>query len=144
MTEEENENGYETKKKPSLSKEESRSLGINRKIKSRRPKFSRQEWFRHDKLDGDTWRRPKGIQSKARKNLRYRSPNASIGYRGCKEARGLHPSGFREVLVHRVGDLEDVDPEKQAVRIAHGVGMRKRIDIEKKAEELEVRVLNPS
>ena len=43
-----------------------------------------------------------------------------------------------------MNELEDVDPDKQAVRIAHSVGMRKRLRIEEKADEMEVRVLNRS
>ncbi len=143
MADEEKDDEYIVKKKPSLTKEELRSLNMNSKIKLKRPKFSRQEWFRYKKLDGDTWRRSKGIHSKARKNLKYRPQKVSIGYRGRRDVRGLHPSGFQEVLVHNLKEIDGIDPEKQAIRIAHGVGMKKRIDIEQKAEELEIRVLNP-
>ncbi len=144
MAEEEKDDEYMVKKKPSLSKEESMSFNKNNKSKSKRPKFSRQESFRYKKLDEDTWRRSKGVHSKARKNLKYRPPKVSIGYRGHSDVRGLHPSGFQEVLVHNLKEIEGLDPERQAIRIAHGVGMKKRIDIEQKADELEIRVLNPS
>ncbi len=142
MAEEEKE--YKAKKKPSLTKDEWKSMKKKEKMKAKRPKFARQEWFRHAKLDGDTWRKPRGVHSKLRKNLKYRPSKVSIGFRGPKDVRGLHPSGFEEILVHRVKDLEDLDPERHAVRIAHGVGMRKRIDIENKVEELDLRLLNPS
>ena len=56
--------------------------------------------------------------------------------------RGLHPSGFREKLVHNVKDLEGVDPTKEAIRIAHTVGKKKRMEIIAKADELGIRVLN--
>ncbi len=141
MTEEDNnDNGYEVKKKPALNEEFKK--GLDRTKKHKKPQFSRQEWFRYKKLKKGQWRRPKGTHSKARKNLKYRAPKVSIGYRSKKEYRGLHPSGFNEVLVHNVKDLEGLDPKKDAVRIAHGVGMRKRIDIEQEAEERELRVLN--
>jgi large subunit ribosomal protein L32e len=65
-----------------------------------------------------------------------------IGYRGPKLVRGLHPSGFEEVVVYNVEDLQNVDPKRHAVRIAHTVGRRKRAEIIKKAEEIGVRVLN--
>ncbi|MEM2597607.1 MAG: eL32 family ribosomal protein, partial [Thermofilum sp.] len=55
---------------------------------------------------------------------------------------GLHPSGFEEVLVHNVKDLERIDPKRQAVRIAATVGRRKRAEILKRAEELGITVLN--
>lgn len=135
---------YEVKKKPSLDEETEEMLKKREKIKAKRPDFSRQEWFRRKKIDKDTWRKPRGRHSKTRKNLKYRPNVVSVGYRSPKKVRGLHPSGFEEVLVHNTDDLEDVDPEKQAIRIAHKVGMRKRIDVEQKADEMDIRILNRS
>jgi large subunit ribosomal protein L32e len=68
----------------------------------------------------------------------------SIGYGSPKEARYLHPSGFKEVRVWNVKDLEKINPEQEAARVAHQVGMKKRLDIEAKADELKIRVLNRS
>ncbi|HEC32380.1 MAG TPA: 50S ribosomal protein L32e, partial [Deltaproteobacteria bacterium] len=62
--------------------------------------------------------------------------------RGPKEARGLHPSGFEEIMVYNVKDLEAIDPATQAARIGGTVGTKKRMEIEKKAKELDVRLLN--
>jgi len=138
---EEEEEVYVPKQKPELSDEALRYLKIRMRIKSRRPKFRRQEWFRYKRL-GEKWRRPKGLHSKMRKRVKYRPAVVSIGYRGPSAVRGLHPSGFREVIVHNVKDLEGVDPKTEAVRIAATVGLRKRIEIEKRAEELGIRVLN--
>jgi large subunit ribosomal protein L32e len=67
----------------------------------------------------------------------------SIGYGSPAETRNLHPSGFAEVMVYNVGDLEKIDPKLQAARIGHSVGTRKRINIEEEAEEKGIRVLNP-
>jgi large subunit ribosomal protein L32e len=58
--------------------------------------------------------------------------------------RGLHPSGFREVLVHNEKELRGLDPKTQAVRIGGTVGSKKRSALEGKAKELGLRVLNPS
>ena len=77
-----------------------------------------------------------------RVGLKYRPPVAKIGFRGPKAARGMHPSGFVEVLVHNDKGLEDLDPKRQAIRIAHGVGGRKRNVIQEKADDLGIRVLN--
>ncbi|MCK4444288.1 MAG: 50S ribosomal protein L32e, partial [Thermoplasmata archaeon] len=63
---------------------------------------------------------------------------------GPKAVRGLHPSGFQEVMVHRMEDLEGMDPKKEAARIGHSVGSRKREQIEKTADEKGIRVLNRS
>lgn len=135
---------YEVKKKPNLDEETKRLLKKREEIKNKKPYFARQEWFRYKKLDRDTWRKPRGIHSKTRKNIGYRPNKVSIGYRGPKKVRGLHPSGFEEVLVHNLDQLEGLDAEKQAIRIAHGVGMRKRLEIEEKADEMDLRVLNRS
>jgi len=55
----------------------------------------------------------------------------------------LHPSGYVEALVYRPDDLEGLDPDVHAVRIASTVGMRKRQTILDKAEAQMFRILNP-
>ncbi len=132
---------YVPKAKPELSEETADALAKRAIISGRRPAFKRQEWFRYVKL-GDKWRKPKGLHSKARRNLKRRTPNVDIGFRGPVAARNLHPSGFEEVLIHNVNGLENIDPKVQAVRIGKTVGTKKRIAIEDRAAELGIRVLN--
>ena len=127
--------------KPELSKETTEALAKRAVISGRRPAFKRQEWFRYSKL-GECWRRPKGIHSKMKRNLKRRPPVVDIGFRGPAEVRGLHPSGFEEVLVYNVDGLENIDPKVQAVRIGGTVGTKKRIVIQERADELGIRVLN--
>ena len=141
ITEEEEEGAYRVKKKPELSKELKERLLIRKQIKKRTPDFIREEWFRYKRIPRN-WRRPDGITSKMRINLKYRPNKVRVGYRGPKETRGLHSSGFEEVAVYNVKDIENVDPKTQAARIGSTVGTKKRSEIEKKAEELDVRVLN--
>jgi large subunit ribosomal protein L32e len=57
--------------------------------------------------------------------------------------RGLHPSGFQEVIVHNANDLSQIDPKVQAARIGGTVGAKKRELIEREAEKLKIRILNP-
>ena len=138
---EDEEEGYKVKKKPKLSKEQKEKLQIRRQIKKRTPTFLREEWFRYKRIPKN-WRRPDGITSKMRINLKYRPSKVRVGFRGPKGVRGLHPSGFEEVMIYNVADLKNIDPEKQAARIGGTVGTKKRLEIAKKAEELEIRVLN--
>lgn len=127
--------------KPKLDDETIEALAV-RAIKSgQRPAFKRQEWYRY-KMLGDKWRRPRGIHSKMRRGFKRRPPMVEIGYRGPAAVRGLHPSGFEEVLVHNVDALAAIDPKTQAVRIGGTVGVKKRIAIEDRAAELGIRVLN--
>lgn len=132
---------YVVKLKPELDDSTADGLAKRAMISGRRPAFKRQEWFRYQKL-GENWRRPKGIHSKMRRGMKRRPPMVEIGYRGPAEVRGLHPSGFEEVLVHNVDALDAIDPKKQAVRIGGTVGTKKRMAIEDRADELGIRVLN--
>lgn len=140
----EEEGGYQVKLKPKLSKETIDALKKRAEVDSRRPEFLRQEWHTRKRLQGAKWRRPRGMHSKMRQHYAYRRNVVSIGYGSPKEARYLHPSGFKEVMVHNVKDLARINPETEAARVAHKVGMKKRLEIEAKAEELKIRVLNRS
>ena len=132
---------YVVKAKPELDEATTDALAKRAMISGRRPAFKRQEWFRYSKL-GEKWRKPKGIHSKMKRQLKRRPPMVDIGFRGPVAARDLHPSGFEEVLVYNVDGLEGIDPKKQAVRIGGTVGTKKRIAIEDRADELGIRVLN--
>ncbi|HXZ23997.1 MAG TPA: 50S ribosomal protein L32e [Methanomassiliicoccales archaeon] len=132
---------YVTQPKPTLDPHIVDQLAKRAEINDRRPEFRHQEWFRFKRLDKG-WRRPRGIHNKMRRHYGYRQPVVSIGYRGPKEVRDYHPSGFVEVMVHNVAQLEKVDPKKEAVRVGGTVGYKKRLDIERRADELGIRVLN--
>ncbi len=119
-----------------------RALAVRKRVKSKKPDFKRQESWRYKRVE-KSWRRPRGLDSKMRKRVKGWPKSVAIGYRGPKEARGLHPSGYVEVLVRNVDDVGGVNPETQAVRIARTVGGRKRVEILARAEEMGIRVLNP-
>lgn len=127
--------------KPSLNNREKILLKIRNKMNKKRPEFKRQEWFRYVKL-GESWRKPKGKHSKMREQKGYRPPNVDSGFRGPKMVRNLHPSGFRDVLIYNTASLKNLDPKRDAVRIARTVGMKKKIEIENEANKLGLKVLN--
>ncbi len=132
---------YQVKRKPKLPEDIKKHLALRKTIKKHTPEFLREEWFRYKRIPRN-WRRPDGITSKMRRHFKYRPSVVSIGFRGPKNVRGLHPSGFEEVLIYTVSDLERVNPERQAARIGGSVGTKKRLEIEKKAKELDIRLLN--
>ncbi len=109
----------------------------------KKPEFKRVDYHRHKKLRRSSWRRPRGVHNKTRKHKKGKFLSPKVGYGNAARLRGLHPSGYREVLVHNVKELEKVDASTEAVRIAAGVGRRKRLQILERAKELKIKVLNP-
>jgi large subunit ribosomal protein L32e len=117
-------------------------LQARKKVSNKRPKFVRQESWRYDRL-AESWRKPKGKDNKMRRQLSGMPRLVKVGYRGPKKARGLHPSGYTDNLIFNVRDLDRLDPSRDAARIAHAVGQRKRILILAEARSKGIKVLNP-
>ena len=138
----EGEDVYMVKQKPVLGDEMKAALALRAAQKKKTPSFRRTEWFRYKRLSRSGWRAPHGMDNKQRRNYKYRGSLVRIGHGKVAAARFLHPSGFREVMVHNLADLEAVDPETEAARVGATVGGRKRENIYARADELGVRVLN--
>ena len=130
-----------TEKTPDLSENEERLL--NQRGREGKPQFNRQDHHKKKRVS-TSWRRPRGTLSKQRRGFKGKGDTVQAGFRTPKAVRGKHPSGFEEVRVHNVDDLEGVDGSREAVRIASTVGGRKRERIEEEAEDRSVRVLNPT
>ena len=128
-------------KTPDLDDEAARALVQKRR--EGKPQFNRQDYHKK-KRTPTSWRQPRGNLSKQRRGIKGKGATVEAGYRSPTAARGLHPSGFEEVRVHNTDDVEGVDPDTEAVRIASGVGARKRERIEDVCEDREIRVLNPT
>ena len=138
----EEDEGHVAKQKPVLSEDMKIALALRVEQKKKTPAFKRTEWFRYKRLSRSGWRAPHGMDNKQRRNYKYRSSLVRVGHGKVATARGLHPSGFREVMVHNTGDLEVIDPESEAARVGKTVGGRKREQIYSRADELGIRVLN--
>jgi len=119
-----------------------RLLKTRKKQKSKKPTFKRTDSHKKKKLD-ENWRRPRGLQSKLRKRIASKGAVVQVGYGSPRAVRGLHPSGLEDVLVRNLNDLQSINPEYQAARIARTVGVRKRQMIEEVAKNREIKLLNP-
>ena len=113
-------------RKPNLSQEVLKALKLSLRMRRDRPDFIRYYNKEH----------------KIRMRRKGYPPMVDVGYRGPRVARGLHPSGFMEVIVHNPRELRNVDPSRQAIRIASTVGVRKRIEIIREAVRRGIKVLN--
>ena len=124
--------------------EKTKRLFKVRKVqKHKKPDFKRTESHKYKRLDSN-WRRPRGLQGKQRKGIKAKGAVAQVGYGSPAAVKGLHPSGYEDVLVFTVSQLEDVNAAKEAIRISAKVGGRKKAIIEAKAAELSIKVLNPT
>jgi large subunit ribosomal protein L32e len=128
-------------KTPDLSDNEERLLTKRRR--EGKPQFNRQDYHKK-KRTPTSWRKPRGDLSKQRRGIKGKGDTVEAGFRTPKAVRGKHPSGFEEVRVHNTDDLDGIDPDTEAARIASKVGARKRERIEEQAEEQGIRVLNPT
>ncbi|MCP8315370.1 MAG: 50S ribosomal protein L32e [archaeon] len=135
-----------SKKKPKAKRKKKVNLKellkLRESIDDKRPNFIRQESWRYKRIS-EKWRKPKGIDSKMRLSVKGWPKVVKVGYRGPRITRGLHPSGYRDVLVHNVDELKGLNPKKDAARLTSSLGAKKRAELIEKAKELGIKVLNP-
>ena len=108
--------------------QDKRLMKLRKEMNKKRPSFRKVESWRHKRLT-DSWRKARGIDSKTRKKKKSGVKSPSIGYRGPKKVRGLHPSGYEEVRVTTISDLSNLNNKKHAIKISGKLGAKKRIAI---------------
>jgi len=106
-----------------------------------KPWFKRDDYEKKKKLT-PSWRKPRGLFNKMRRGFPDKGPVVQVGYGAPSAIRGVHPSGFEEVLVNTLTDLDEATPH-QAVRIGRTVGARKKQIILERAFAKGLKVLNP-
>jgi large subunit ribosomal protein L32e len=117
---------------------------IKRLIRVRTEKGAefKRDGFGKKKQLSDSWRKPRGQHNKQREQKKAKGALPKPGFGSPIAVRGMHPSGFFEVLAFTLKDLEGLDPATQAVRISATVGTRKRITLQEKAISSGLKVLN--
>jgi large subunit ribosomal protein L32e len=104
-------------------------------------RFKRDGYGKKRQLS-DSWRKPRGQHNKQREQKKAKGALPKPGFGSPVAVRGMHPSGFFEVLVTSLKDLEGLDPKTQAVRLGATVGTRKRAIIQEQAVSAGLKVLN--
>ena len=116
-------------------------LKLRSEIKKKKPLFLRSNAHVFKRLR-KRWKKPTGKTNKVRREESGKRKRPKIGYSSPSAVRGAHRRGLYEVLVYNPKDLLKIDKETQGARIAHSVGRRKRIEIQKKADKIGIHVFN--
>ncbi len=116
-----------------------RLLRVRTRQKSKKPEFNFHDSHKKKRL-GTSWRKPRGLHNKLRQQIAAKGKLVRPGFGSPKAVRGYHPCGLPEVLVYNVADLAKA--QGSAVRIGAAVGKKKRMEIQEKAAESGLKVLN--
>ena len=121
--------------------QDKRLMELRKRINKKRPSFRRVESWRYKRVK-DSWRKARGIDSKTRKKKKLGVKSPTIGYRGPKKVRGLHPSGYIEVRLTTKDDLKNLNKNKHVVKISGKLGTKKRIAITDYCQKRGFKILN--
>jgi large subunit ribosomal protein L32e len=117
-----------------------KALELRKIFRKRKPVFSRQDSTKKPKL-GDKWRKPKGLQSKMRQRLKHHKRVVKVGYKAPALIRGYHKSGFKEVLVATLQEIEALKQDEGAI-IAGSTSIRTKQILIAACQKKNVPVLN--
>jgi large subunit ribosomal protein L32e len=112
-------------------------------VKKRSAKFIRPQSDRRITVK-ESWRRPKGIDSRVRRKFKGVTLMPNVGYGSDKKTRHYLPNGFKKFVVHNTSELELLMMHNRTycAEIAHNVSTKKRKAIVERASQLDVVVTN--
>jgi len=122
---------------------------IRKAVKSRKPKYRRQDSHKKSRLGRGRkklikWRKPKGTDSKVRLRIKGHLSMPEVGYGSPRKIKGLIYHDGRLLKPIRVDNLSQLNDEnrKDNIFILGSVGLKKKLQIVKKAKELGIELLN--
>jgi len=110
-------------------------------MNKKRPSFRRVESWRYKRVK-ESWRKARGIDSQTRKKEKSGVKSPTIGYRGPKKVRGLHPSGYEEVRVSNIDDIRNLKRKRHALKISSRLGAKKRLALIDYCQKRGYKILN--
>jgi large subunit ribosomal protein L32e len=129
----------ENKKKSPEAKAIQKTLVDKKRLPIFRGRFGKKNIRRVSNKKWQKWRKPRSIDLD--RGLQH-GFTPKIGYRNKASIRGIHPSGYVEVRVANLNDLDNIDTKINAIRISKTVGKRKRNEIIKEANKKGIWILN--
>ena len=116
-------------------------LKARKELKERKPDFIRQDTSKRMKLK-IKWRKPKGHHSKIRHRFAGRRIMPSPGFKSPIKVRGMHATGMKMIRVHSPSEVLKIKKDSEGIVIGTSVGMKKKLEILQKANEMKITVLN--
>ena len=116
-------------------------LNVRKEMKERKPEFIRQDNPKRMKLNYK-WRKPKGVHSKIRHHFKGRRKMPSPGYKSPAAVKGLHSTVLEMIRVFSAEEVSKIKKDTQGIIVPRTAGRKKKLEILKKAKDLDVQVLN--
>merc|ERR1712006_35742 len=112
-------------------------------VKKKTTKFKRHQSDRFITVK-ESWRRPKGIDSRVRRKFKGKTLMPNIGYGSNKKTRHMLPDGFKKFVIHNEKELELLMMYNRtyAAEVAHSVSRKTREAILERAKVLDINVTN--
>ncbi|XP_051021810.1 60S ribosomal protein L32-like [Acomys russatus] len=92
------------------------------------------------------WRKPRGIDNRARRRFKGRILMPNLGYGSNKKTKHMLPSGFQKFLAYNVKELEALlmCNKSYCAEVAHNVSSKNGKAIVERAAQLAIRVTHPN
>ena len=115
-----------------------------KKVVKRSKKFTRFEHEDKNKKMSPSWRRPRGIDCRVRRQYRGNKPLVKCGYGQNLKTKYILPNGFKKFLIRCPADLEVLLMNNRVYcgELAHNIGAKTRKIIVQRAAELNVKLTN--
>merc|ERR1719198_916111 len=112
-------------------------------VKKKTNKFKRHQSDKFMRVP-ESWRRPKGIDSRVRRKFKGKTLMPNIGYGSNKKTRHMLPDGFKKFVIHNEKELELLMMYNRtyAAEVAHSVSRKTREAILERAKVLDIKVTN--
>lgn len=111
------------------------------RLEKKKGAFKRQNYGKLKRIP-NRWRRPTGVDSGHQDDEKFKPAHPRSGYITPQKVKGLHVTGYKPVRVFNAVQLGGINPKTEAAIIASSVGGKKRMELQKLAQEKKIQVLN--